>query len=124
MTKKLTVKQAKLVKAKAEGKTHAEAYREAYSPTASYATAVSNTDKLLKKEHITNALRTELERQGVTLEQVVRPVTNALNNENIEVQLKGHDRAMKILGANQSDGTNVNINFNQIAQEQRERYED
>ena len=122
MTKKLTVKEAKLVKAKVEGKTHAQAYKEVYSETASYATAVSNTDKILKKEHITNALRTELERQGISIEQVVKPVTRALQDDSIEVQLKGHDRAMKILGANHLEGTTVN-NFGTIVTEMKDRYE-
>lgn len=122
-TKKLTIKEAKLVKAKAEGKTNLQAYREVYSPTASDATADSNTRKILGKEHITNALRTELERQGISIEQVVKPVTRALQDESIEVQLKGHDRAMKILGANQSETPTIN-NFGNLLMQQKAKYED
>ncbi len=124
MSKKLTVKEAKLVKAKAEGKSHKEAYVEAgYSPTTDNAMAV-NANKVLSKPNVQEALQKELARQGITLEQVVAPVTRALTDDNIDTQLKGHDRAMKILGANQDKGNTVNVNFNQIVQDQRERYGD
>lgn len=117
---KLTAKQARLVKAKAEGKTHIQAYKEVYSATASDATAVSNTDKILKKEHIANALQLALENQGVTADSIVAPITEALNHDDLEMRLKGSDRAVKIV---QPKGeTPTNYIFGDVVNEQKNTY--
>lgn len=111
MAKPLTVKQRKFVKAVAEGKPKYKAAMEAYDvkePT----TAAVMASETLSKPNIQEALQVELARQGITLEQVVAPVTRALADDSIETQLKGHDRAVKILGLKQNEGGNTTIIFN------------
>ena len=125
MTKaKLTVKEAKLVKAKAQGKTTLVAANTAeYLPNASDETRRVEAQRVLQKPHIQEALQAELERQGIGIEQVVAPVTRALADDNIELQLKGHDRAMKILGVKQGDGSPTFNNFGTIVAEMKNKYE-
>lgn len=123
MAKQLTTKQAKFVKAKAEGKTGTEAAMIAYDvKDATVASSIAAEN--LKKPSIQEVLQAELSKQGITIEKIVRPVARALDNESIELQLKGHDRAIKLLGFQQKsdNGTSVNINFNQHIQDQREKY--
>ena len=65
MAKKLTVKEAKLVKAKAEGKTHAEAYVEAgYAPTTDKGMRV-NASRVLAKPHVKATLAELMDEQGL-----------------------------------------------------------
>lgn len=111
MAKQLTVKQAKLVKAIAEGKTKTQAGLEAGYGTNPESARVT-AHEALQNPTVQQKLQQELERQGITIEQVVAPVTRALADDNIETQLKGHDRAVKILGLKQGEGTTTII-FNQ-----------
>lgn len=117
----ITIKEAKLVKGIAEGKTRQAAALAAYDTT-DPATASAIASETLKKPNVQEALHMELERQGITLEKIVKPVANALNSEEVELQLKGHDRAMKIIAPRNGEGATVNINFNQHVQEQRDKY--
>jgi phage terminase small subunit len=117
---KLTVKEAKLVKGVASGKPkYIAAIDAGYSPKS----APQIADETLKKPNVQEALQAELIRQGISLEQIVAPVTRALVDDSIELQLKGHDRAMKILGANQSQGGNTINNFGTIVNELKAKYE-
>lgn len=119
--KKLTVKEAKLVKGIAEGKKKRQAGFDA-GYTGKPETVSVDVSKTLKKPNVQEALQVELARQGITLEQVVAPVTRALTDDSIETQLKGHDRAMKILGANQPREAPININFNQVVQKDKDEF--
>lgn len=108
----ITIKQAKLVKGIAEGKTKQQAALDAYDTTDPM-TASAIASETLKNPKVQEALQHELARQGITIEKVVAPVVSALNatikvktNEgdvidtklpDLEMQLKGHDRAIKIL---------------------------
>lgn len=120
-TPKLTIKQAKFVKAKAEGKTGVEAAMIAYD-TDSYSVANAIAGENLRKPSIREALHAELSRQGITIEKIVKPVVNALNNENIEIQLKGHDRAIKLLGVDKQEGGTTNYNFINVANTDRDEF--
>jgi len=110
---KLTVKQAKLVKGIAEGKPKQVAAIEAgYGSNLNSAAAIAS--ETLKIPSVQEALQAELARQGITLEAVVAPVTRALADDSIELQLKGHDRAVKLLGLKQGgEGSNTTVIFNQ-----------
>ena len=121
MAKRLTVKEAKLVKGVAQGKTKRQAAIDA-GCTGTPETISVSASEVLRKPNVQEALQEELKRQGISIEQVVAPVTRALTDDSIELQLKGHDRAMKILGANHNT-PNVNINFNQVANDQRDVYD-
>lgn len=120
---KLTVKQAKFVKAVAEGKPGYKAAMEAYdtnSPNVANTIAVEN----MQKPTIMEALHIEFEKQGITLEKIVKPVANALDSEDIELQLKGHDRAWKMIAPKTAgNGTTIN-NFGTIVGEMKDDYAD
>lgn len=142
MTRKLTVKEAKLVKAKAQGKTHVEAYKEVYSATAANSTAAQNTTKILQKPNVQEALQREMAKQGITIETIVQPVAEALKADKVHIVGNG-DQAMadvvpdhstrlnavkiasKWMGADQQPEGGSNItNFIQINQTQKDKYAD
>lgn len=132
--KQLTIKEAKLIKGVASGKTKRQAGKDAgYQGTdETISVRVSNT---LKKDNVQEALQEELIRQGISLEQIVAPVSKALKaqkkfyedgelvaeDDDIELQLKGHDRAIKMLGLQKSGEVTLNF-INQSAQ-QRDAYD-
>jgi hypothetical protein len=119
---KLTTKQAKFVRGIAEGKPNYVAALEAYDtdePTVANAIAVEN----LQKPSIQEAIELARVKLNLTPERALKPIDDALNHEDLEMRLKGSDRALKIMGiANKGDGNTVNINFNQHIQEQRAKY--
>jgi hypothetical protein len=133
---KITVKEAKLVKAKANGLTHKQAYDQAgYAPT-NYNSSVVNTNKILSRPNVQEALDIALDKYGVTIERAVEPINKALNAKKIvpiegdfyvtdvddlDMQLKGSDRALKLMGVSQEKGTNTN-NFIQVIKEQSNKY--
>lgn len=137
--KKLTIKEAKLVKNVALGKTKRESAQLAgYS--GSPETLSVTASEVLKKPKVQDALQVELEKQGIGIEQIIAPVTKALNakvkfrteagsietdEDDLEMQLKGHDRAMKIvtLGQKQDNQFNAdNINIIQVQQQDKDKY--
>lgn len=139
MAKKLTVKEAKLVKAKAEGKTNAEAYKEAgYSVPATKEAAVVNASKVLSKPHVKEALHAALEKHGLTPDAVVGVVADGMKAEKVvivgkdedafadvqpdhNVRLKAAGMAANFMGINKESPT-VNINFNQVAKDDAEQF--
>ena len=140
MAKALTVKELKLVKAKAKGKTHDVAHDEAgYSPNNSKNGKVVNTSKVLSKPHVKEALHKALEAKGITLDKALEPVAKALNAkkvvqiegdffetevDDLDMQIKGSDRALKLMGVSSSSDGNTTNNFIQINQTQRDKYAD
>ena len=135
-TKGLTVKETKLVQAKVKGLTHKQAYKEAgYSSNSSEATVVANTDKTLKKPHVKEALDKALKKHGITLDTAIAPIGKALTamkqneftgeiTEDIATQLKGSDRALKLMGVGQDKGDTNIQNFGQMILEQKDKYID
>lgn len=141
MAKAPTVKELKLAKAKAQGKKHIEAWDQAgYSQNSSNATKIANTQKILSKPNVQEALQKELAKQGITLEQAIAPISKALKAkkvvqiegdffetevEDLDMQIKGSDRALKLMGVTgQSEGNNVQTNFVQIINQKAEKYSD
>lgn len=139
MAKALTVKELKLAKAKAQGKKHIEAWDQAgYSQNSSNATKIANTQKILSKPNVQEALQKELAKQGITLEQAIAPISKALKAkkvvqiegdffetevEDLDMQIKGSDRALKLMGVTgQSEGNNIQTNFVQIINQKAEKY--
>lgn len=137
---KLTVKQAKLVKGIAQGKPKQVAALEAgYGSNLNSAGAIANDT--LRIPSVQDALYAALERAGLTPDDIMNPVANALkakvrlksvvNGETIEIDapdiemnLKGHDRAMKIIQPRgEGGGTTVN-NFGTIVAEMKDKYAD
>lgn len=141
MTKKsLTVKEAKLVKAKAAGKSNVEAWDEAgYSQNSKANTKVVNTSKILSKPSVQEALQAELQRQGITLEKVVKPIKDGLEAEKVaivgngdsamaeitpdhSIRLKSSAMAQKLMGLDRQEGS-VNVHFHAHQAEQKARYD-
>ena len=134
MAKQLTVKEAKLVKAKVKGKTHIEAWKEAgYSDNSSEATINSNTQKILKKENVREALDRALVKHGITLDTAIAPIGKGLHamkqneytgeiTEDIKLQLQASDRALKLMGVGQSKDDVTTQNFIQINNDIRNKY--
>ena len=130
-TKKLTIKETKLVQAKAKGLTNHEAYVQAgYAPT-NKESSVVNASKVLRKPHVKEALDKALIKHGITLDTAIAPIGKALTamkqneftgeiTEDIATQLKGSDRALKLMGV-QSTETPTN-QFIQIVKEQTNKY--
>lgn len=74
---KLTPKQAKYVKAKTEGKSGTEAARIAYNvKDNTVAAAISGEN--LRKPTIAAALEAAYERQGITVDAIVKPIADGL----------------------------------------------
>ena len=81
--------------------------------------------KNLMKPRIRNIVEEELERQGITLELAIKPVAKALvatkevegeTVDDLELQLKGHDRAAKLMGLNErQDANNYNFHIDKAA---------
>lgn len=137
---KLTVKEAKLVKAKAKGLTHKQAHDVAgYAPT-NYNSTVVNTNKILSRPNVQEALQKEMERQGITTELIIKPIKDGLLAEKVtivgngdsamaeitpdhQIRLKASSMAQTLMGANKQskDGDTIN-NFGQMIMAQRDKY--
>lgn len=136
---KLTVKEAKLVKAKAEGKTTLEAANEAgYLPNANDETKRVEATRTLQKPHVKAALDIALKKYGIDIESAIAPIGKALRAtkvqitgqgdqafaevvEDIELQLKGSDRALKLMGIGQNKEPST-TNFIQVINEKGSKY--
>lgn len=136
MAKKLTVKEAKLVKGIAAGKSQTQAAKDAgYSERSAHEIA----SKTLKKVDVQQALHMELQKQGITLEQAVAPIKKALNAkkvvqiegdfyetevDDLDMQIKGSDRALKLMGISGKDDSGNTYNFTQVINEKGSKYND
>lgn len=108
MAKRLTTKQ----KAFAEeyirnGGNGTQAAMKVYD-TEDNATARSIASENLTKPNIMDELLRTAERLGVTREKVVSPVIDALDSQDLEMRLKGHDRMIKMLNGKDT-GLSLNI---------------
>ena len=108
MSKRLTTKQ----KAFAEeyirnGGNGTQAAMKVYD-TEDNATARSIASENLTKPNIMDELLRTAERLGVTREKVVSPVIDALDSQDLEMRLKGHDRMIKMLNGKDT-GLSLNI---------------
>lgn len=136
MSKKLTPKQAKFVKAKAEGKTGVQAAMEAYDTT-DYATANAIAVENLQKPTIQQAVQESMVKQGLTVDLVVKPIVDGLSANKTgfnkdgdflefgpdhSTRLKASSMALDLMGAKQKGETTVNINFNQVVKDDRDEF--
>lgn len=108
MAKRLTTKQ----KAFAEeyirnGGNGTQAAMKVYD-TEDNATARSIASENLTKPNIMDELLRTAERLGVTREKVVSPVIDALDSQDLDMRLKGHDRMIKMLNGKDT-GLSLNI---------------
>lgn len=142
MSRKLTYKEAKLVKAKAQGKTHIEAANIAeYLPNANDHTKEVEVARTLNKPRVKEALDIAFKKHGIDLDTALAPIGKALKAtkveihgngeeafaevvEDIELQLKGSDRALKLMGVSGKDEGGTTYNFTQIINEKADKYAD
>lgn len=126
----LTVKQAKLVKGRAEGKTILQAANDAnYLPNAKDESRRVEASKTLQKPYVKEALDIAFKKHGIDLDSAIAPIGKALKAtkvqihgngeeafaevvEDIDLQLKGSDRALKLMGIGKDNG-GTTIIFNQ-----------
>lgn len=108
MSKRLTTKQ----KAFAEeyirnGGNGTQAAMKVYD-TESYKTASAISVENLEKPLIIEELVKTARRLGVTEEKIVSPVIDALDSQDLDMRLKGHDRMIKMLNGKDT-GLSLNI---------------
>ena len=137
MTKDITVKEAKLVKGIAMGKTKQQAGLDAYDTT-DPATASAIATETLKKPKVQEALQKALAKHGIDMDSAVAPIGKALRAtkvqitgqgdqafaevvEDVDLQLKGSDRALKLMGVNQ-ESTGNTFNFVQLVQKDKDEF--
>lgn len=122
----LTPKQAKLIKGIASGKTQQQAAVDAgYGTSPTSASSIST--ETLKIPKVQEAMVLALKKQGIDIDTIVAPVAKALKAtvfvriegetidtgvDDLDMQLRGHDRAVKLIGLKNDDGTGgVTNNF-------------
>lgn len=116
----LTPKQSAFIREYiANGGNGTKAAQVAYD-TNSYNSAQSIASQNLDKPVITEALIKTMRRAGITDEMIVKPVIEALTavnadgTPNLDLQLKGHDRVMKMIS---KDSVNLSIGTDEAPQE-------
>lgn len=119
---KLTPKQALLVRGIAEGKTKQEAGIDAGygSNPESTSAIVSETLKIPK---VQEAIEQAMVKLNLTPERALKPIDEALDHEDLEMRLKGSDRALKIMGI-AKDKQPLGNQFIQVNNNYGDRYSD
>lgn len=129
-----TVRELKLVEGIAKGKTKRDAGVEA-GYTGEPDTVSSTVSRVLKKDKVQQALSDAFEKHGIDIDSAIAPIGIALKGkrkvivegvvieiDDIDLQLKGSDRALRLMGIGQQTG-DVTINFITQSQEQRQVYD-
>lgn len=111
---KLTMKQAKFVKEYvANGGNGTKAAAKAYEVKNERTATVIASENLTKPD-IQRALLKSAERLGITEDMIMLPVQKALvavdkeGNDDLDMQLKGHDRIVKLING-KDNGVSLNI---------------
>lgn len=131
---KLTVKQAKFVAAKAQGKSGIQAYKEAYE-TDNDKVASVEASRLLAKPSIKEALAPILAKHQIDLDTALAPIGKGLKatkfneftgeqTEDLKIQMQASDRALKLLGVKLDEPQGNTYNFVQVIQDQKDKYAD
>ena len=112
--------------AKVEGKTHYDAYHVAgYKPNPNKDSVIQAAAKTLRRPLVKEALQIALKAHDITLNKSLAPISKALDavnpdgSDNVELQLKGSDRALRLLGVN-TDSPQLHLHQHLI--QQREKY--
>lgn len=132
----LKPREIKFIAGKAKGLTNVAAAMQATGLTNPPSASVI-AGRMLKNPSVQEELIRVFEEQGITLERAIEPISKALaatkvvihgNKEDafaevvddIDLQLKGSDRALKLMGVSQGEG--VTNNFLVISEGQRDKY--
>ncbi len=134
---KITIKEAKLIKGIVAGKTKRQAAMEAFD-VERIETAAVMASHALRKVNVQQALEEAMKKHGIDLDSAIAPIGKALKAkriqitgsgdqmfteevEDVEMQLKGSDRALKLMniGQNRDGGS---IHFHQHVNEKQDDY--
>lgn len=126
-TKPLNMREAKYVKAKAQGLSNTKAAMIA-TGTKSVDSAKRMGHEISTKLNVQEAIVAEFERQGLTMERIIAPINRALEAkktvihgdgddafadviDDYSIQLKASGMAAQFLGFNKTEGSVTNINL-------------
>ena len=108
MSKRLTTKQKAFAEEYVKnGGNGTKAALKAYNTTDISTASSIACENLTKPDIMAELLRTA-ERLGATREKVVSPVIDALDSQDLDMRLKGHDRMIKMLNG-KDPGLSLNI---------------
>ena len=106
---KLSLRQSKILKGRLEGKTQQEIGIEVY-PDAQPGTARVKVAQELQKDTMQQALLHAMEKLNITPERALKPIDDALDDDDVRTRLMGSDRALKAMGMiTKKDEPNTNI---------------
>lgn len=135
----LTVKEVKLIKALVSGKSIGQAGMIATGSTNPQSGA-TQAGRMLKSVDVQEALAVAFEKHGITLDAAIEPIGKALKAtkvqitgqgdqafaevvEDIDLQLKGSDRALKLMNVGQDrDGGGNTYNFINVAKTDKDEF--
>lgn len=122
---KLSDKEAKFVQGIADGKPDYKAALDAYDIKSKHqiGTASAIASENLDKPRIQDAIEKARINLNITPERALKPIDDALNDDDLEMRLKGSDRALKIMGIANKDNSGTSIQFNQIQINQKGKYD-
>lgn len=128
---KVTVREAKLVQGVVAGKTKRQAAKDA-GYGGSPETLSVRASSVIKKSNVQDYYAELMAKNEITVERALKPISKALDakktvvtgdgdnasyNEvdDLDMQLKGSDRALKLLGVSAPENTTTNYNFINVA---------
>jgi len=107
--KPLSIRQAKIVRGKVQGKTHQELGPIVF-PNATPESARVMISKELNKITVKEALQQAMEKLNLTPERILKPIDDALDDDDVRTRMMGTDRALKVLQmTSKEEPTNTNI---------------
>lgn len=135
-TPRLTHAEVRLIKELVSGKSKSMAGMLATGSN-SLASGASQASRMLRKDDVQLALQMAFEKHGITLDSAIAPIGKALKAtkvqitgqgdqafaevvEDVDLQLKGSDRALKLMGVNQETPS---LHFHNHQAEQRQKYD-
>jgi hypothetical protein len=137
---KITVKEAKLIRGIAEGKTRQQAALDAYDTT-DPSTASAIATETLNKPKVQEALAIALEKYNITPDRTLKRVSEALDAEKVSIVGNGEEAmaeitpdhtirlsavkiAHNLMGVGQNKDNNGNTyNFNQVQVVHKDKYD-
>lgn len=128
---KVTVREAKLVQGVVAGKTKRQAAKDA-GYGGSPETLSVRASSVIKKSNVQDYYAELMAKNEITVERALKPISKALDakktvvtgdgdnasyNEvdDLDMQIKGSDRALKLLGVSAPENTTTNYNFINVA---------
>lgn len=130
--KKLTYKETMLVKAKTKGLTNGNAYLDAGYSANTERVAEANARRVLARPHVKDALNISLAKHNINIDSSIAPIGKALHamkmneftgeiTEDLGMQLKASDRALKLMGIGQ-DKDGPSVHFHAHIEAQKDKY--